>query len=209
MTRPSLTLLMRWGSITLTASALATFTYCGFVLTEAWFFQKEQLRNFEAQLRKPLDVARKASTVPAVLHVPSPSPSPSASHGGLIGRLEIKRIGLEAMVIEGTDARTLRHAVGHIPGTALPGSSGNTGLAAHRDTYFRPLQDTRENDLIRLTTTRGVFRYRVVSLKIVKPDNVTVLDPIGRETLTLVTCHPFTFVGAAPMRFIVQAERLP
>ena len=205
MTRQSLTRILRWGSITLAVSALTTFTYCGFVLTEAWFFQKEQLRNLETQLTKQVDVAREAVIVPAVLH----RPSKPVSNVGLMGRLEIERLGLAAIVIEGTDAGTLRHAVGHIPGTALPGSSGNTGLAAHRDTYFRPLQNTKENDLIRLTTARGVFRYRVVSMKVVKPDEVTVLDPIGRETLTLVTCHPFTFVGAAPMRFIVQAERLP
>ena len=205
MTRQSLTRMLRWGSLTLAVSALTTFTYCGFVLTEAWFFQKEQLRNLETQLTKQVDVAREAVIVPAVLH----RPSKPVSNVGLIGRLEIKRLGLAAIVIEGTDAGTLRHAVGHIPGTALPGSSGNTGLAGHRDTYFRPLQNTKENDLIRLTTTRGVFRYRVVSMKIVHPDDVTVLDPIGRETLTLVTCHPFTFVGDAPMRFIVQAERLP
>ena len=205
MTRQSLFRIMRWGSTTLAACALTTFTYCGFVLTEAWFFQARQHRTLETQLTRRVDFARQAVMVSAVLQMPSKP----VSQAGLIGRLEIERLGLAAIVIEGTDASTLRHAVGHIPGTALPGSSGNTGLAGNRDTYFRPLENTKENDLIRLTTTRGMFRYRVVSMKVVKPDDVTVLDPIGRETLTLVTCHPFTFVGAAPMRFIVQAERLP
>ena len=205
MTNQSFTRVVHWGAIILLGSALTTFAYCGFVLTEAWFFQKEQLRTFEAQLTERSITAR-ATIVPAVLHTPSPEGIVSK---GLIGRLEIKRLGLTAMVIEGSDAATLRHAVGHIPGTALPGSPGNTGLSGHRDSYFQPLQHTKHNDLIHFTTLRGVFRYKVATIKVVSPNDVTVLDSIGQESLTLVTCHPFNFVGAAPMRFIVQAPRVP
>ena len=79
------------------------------------------------------------------------------------------------------------------------------GVAGHRDTFFRPLRFLRNTDLIKLTTHDREYLYRVTSIAIVPPDDVTVLSPKGRETLTLVTCYPFTFVGAAPKRFIATA----
>jgi sortase A len=122
--------------------------------------------------------------------------------------MEIPRLNLSVVVFEGTTSKTLRRAAGHITGTALPGQPGNVGVAGHRDTFFRPLRNIQPNDIITLTTLRGAYRYRVVSTKIVRPDNVAVLDPDGTEVLTLVTCYPFYFVGPAPDRFIVRAERV-
>ena len=110
--------------------------------------------------------------------------------------------------VEGADTPELRHAAGHISGTALPGENGNTGIAAHRDTFFRPLRNARPNDVIRLTTHDGEYRYQVVSTKIVSPEDVSVLESDGNDILTLVTCYPFYFIGAAPKRFVVRAERL-
>jgi sortase A len=110
--------------------------------------------------------------------------------------------------MEGTSNKTLRRAVGHIAGTALPGRTGNVGIAGHRDTFFRPLRNIHSNDVITLTTRSGEYRYRVVSTKVVKPDNVGVLNSDGNEVLTLVTCYPFYFLGSAPQRFIVRAERV-
>jgi sortase A len=97
---------------------------------------------------------------------------------------------------------------GHILGTALPGDTGNIGIARHRDTFFRALRNIRCNDIITLSTPRGEYRYRVVSTKVVSPSDVAVLDSDGNQILTLVTCYPFYFVGAAPSRFIVRAERV-
>jgi sortase A len=82
------------------------------------------------------------------------------------------------------------------------------GLAGHRDTFFRPLKDVRIKDEIRLSTLQGVFKYRVVSLRIVAPENVGVLAPSGENVLTLVTCYPFYFVGPAPQRWIVRAMQV-
>ncbi|HEX3940892.1 MAG TPA: class D sortase, partial [Acidobacteriaceae bacterium] len=127
---------------------------------------------------------------------------------GLIGRMEVRRLGLSLFVVEGTDESTLRRAAGHIAGTALPGQVGNIGIAAHRDTFFRPLRKVRRDDVITLTTPGGEYRYRVVSTKIVRPEDVAVLSSDGNEILTLVTCYPFYFVGAAPNRFIVRAARI-
>ena len=128
--------------------------------------------------------------------------------GGLMGRMEIPRLGISVAVAEGTQGATLRRAAGHIPGTAMPGRSGNIGIAGHRDTLFRPLRNIRQDDVIMLTTLQGEYRYRVVSTKIVSPSDVAVLNPDGHEILTLVTCHPFYLVGPSPNRFIVRAERV-
>jgi sortase A len=103
----------------------------------------------------------------------------------------------------------LQLAVGHIPGTALPGEDGNIGLAAHRDTFFRRLQDIRNDDEIRLTTSDGVYAYRVERTSVVKPKDIWVLNPTRHPALTLVTCYPFTYIGNAPERFIVRATRMP
>src|SRR4029077_8680332 len=115
---------------------------------------------------------------------------------------EIGRLGLSVMVIEGTGAKALRRAAGHIAGTALPGQPGNIGISAHRDTFFRPLRNIRQDDIITLTTMGGEYRYRVVSTRVVNPSGVEVLGPSQTEVLTLVTCYPFYFVGSAPQRFI-------
>ena len=127
---------------------------------------------------------------------------------GLVGSIEIPRLDISVIVMEGTTPRLLRRAAGHISGTSMPGSPGNIGVSAHRDTFFRPLRNIRQNDIIALTTWLGEYRYRVVSTKIVAPDAVAVLDPSPTEILTLVTCYPFYFIGSAPRRFIVRAERV-
>jgi sortase A len=112
------------------------------------------------------------------------------------------------MILEGTDARTLRRAVGHISGTPLPGQPGNVGIAGHRDSFFRELRHVEQNDEITLLTLHGTYRYRVDSIRVVGPEETQVLDPSGNDTLTLVTCFPFYFVGPAPKRFIVRAQRI-
>ncbi len=131
------------------------------------------------------------------------------ARSAVIGRLEIPNLHLTAMVREGADAGTLRRAVGHIPGTALPGGMGNVGLAGHRDTFFRALRNIQINDAIELQTENGTYRYAVESTNIVGPRDVGVLESSGAESLTLVTCYPFYYVGSAPKRFIVSAARVP
>ena len=129
--------------------------------------------------------------------------------GALLGRIEIPRVRVSSIILEGTDDHTLALSVGHIPGTALPGREGNMALAGHRDTFFRGLQDIRKRDDIMLTTSGGTQHvYEVESMRVVAPEDVYVLDDIGRPILTLVTCYPFHYIGAAPKRFIVQAHRV-
>ena len=124
----------------------------------------------------------------------------------VVGRIEIPRLEVAAVVRAGSDARTLQLAVGHIPGTALPGEAGNVGLAAHRDTFFRRLRDIRSDDEIRIATPGATYIYRVARTDVVEPSDVWVLDPTPHPSLTLVTCYPFSYVGSAPQRFIVRAE---
>jgi sortase A len=138
----------------------------------------------------------------------SPEPRQPLEVGSLVGRIEIPRIGVSAIVLEGVDSTTLRRGVGHIPETPLPGSGGNVGLAAHRDSFFRGLKDIRKNDIIQVRTLEGNFRYRVESTRIVLPEDTEVLDDGPVPSLTLVTCYPFYYVGSAPKRFIVHAQRI-
>jgi sortase A len=173
--------------------------YCAYVEVDAWWFQRMETRALDLSLHNRLPGEEGATPVPA--------PVPIPDHG-LIGRIEIERLGLSAMIVEGADDASLRRAVGHISGTALPGQTGNVGMAGHRDTFFRPLRNIKRDDIITLTTLRGNYAYRVVSTRIVKPSDVAVLNPDGTEVLTLVTCYPFYFVGSAPDRFIVRAKRI-
>ena len=125
--------------------------------------------------------------------------------GALIGRIELPRLGVSAIAREGADAVTLRRSVGHVPETALPGEPGNAALAGHRDTFFRGLKDVREGDHVVVTTLAGRHQYIVREMRVVEPSDVSVLDPTDEAMLTLVTCYPFNYVGAAPQRFVVRA----
>src|ERR1051326_2468189 len=110
------------------------------------------------------------------------------------------------MIVEGVDSRSLRRAVGHIPGTALPGRSGNVVLSGHRDTFFRRLGRIHAGDVIWLTTLDGRHKYIAESSGVIDSEEAVVLRDIGRPTLTLVTCYPFYYVGSAPKRFVVHAS---
>jgi sortase A len=125
----------------------------------------------------------------------------------VLGRIQVQRLGISVIILQGTTAQTLRLGVGHIDGTALPGQPGNIGIAGHRDTYFRGLKDIRNDDQILVETATGVDRYEVDSLQITTPSDVAVLAPTTASALTLVTCYPFHYIGAAPERFIVHAHR--
>jgi sortase A len=181
-----------------TAAAILALGYCAAVWVNARLYQAQAASQFDRELRLT-GVRSAAPPVSVAASIPE--------DGGLLGRLEIPRLGLSAMVVEGDSGGDLRRAVGHIPGTAFPGQPGNVGLAGHRDTFFRPLHSIRPSDTITFSTLQGDYRYRVVSTTVVRPQDVQVLLPTQRDSLTLVTCFPFDYVGAAPKRFIVRAER--
>ena len=129
----------------------------------------------------------------------------SPLNGDVVGRLEIPRLRLSTIVFEGADDEVLERGAGHVPGSALPGNRGNTVLAAHRDTFFRPLQKVKVGDLVKIHAGPRDSVYVVESARVVEPDEVDVMKPTRDPALTLITCFPFRYVGPAPERFVVRA----
>lgn len=128
--------------------------------------------------------------------------------GGLVGMLDVPRLKLTTPVIEGDDESALKRAVGHLPDTPLPWEHGNSAIAGHRDGLFRPLRDIQVGDEVRFRTSRHELLYRVTKTAIVEPDDLSVLEPRQDAALTLITCYPFYYIGNAPKRFVIHAERL-
>jgi sortase A len=119
--------------------------------------------------------------------------------------LRIPKINLEVPVFNDTDDLTLNRGVGRILGTARVGESGNLGIAGHRDGFFRGLQSISPGDVLELVRPGDSDQYVVSEIRIVTPDDISVLRPTTVPTVTLVTCFPFYFVGHAPKRYIVTA----
>jgi sortase A len=128
--------------------------------------------------------------------------------GEAIGEVRIDRIGMRAVISQGESDDVLRIGAGHLADTPWPGQAGNVVIAGHRDTIFRPLRNVREGDLVDLTTETTIAHYKVVSARVVDPTDLSVLKPGDGNTLTLITCYPFGFIGRAPERFVVRATEL-
>jgi sortase A len=165
---------------------------------------------------KPIEVI-----APPPSQTASPDATPRLAEGDLVARVSINRLDLSAIVREGVSAKTLSTSVGHIPATALPGAMGNFAIAAHRDTLFRALKNIRLGDQVTVESHSQRYVYEVVATKIVKPSDVSVLRADGgglyaaadggakpERLLTMITCYPFYYVGAAPKRFIVESRLL-
>jgi sortase A len=190
----------RWLERGLFAVGAVCLAWCGLALAQPALYQHAAKAQID----------RMISTQSVTARVASPSVAGRVVvDGELLGRINIPRLRLSAAVAEGDDDRILGVAVGHLPDTALPWQQGNAALAGHRDTFFRKLKDIHVEDEIQLMTEHGVFLYRVRRTRIVAPGDVWVLAPTAVPSLTLITCYPFSYIGHAPQRFVVQAERLP
>jgi sortase A len=175
-------------------TAIVALGYSGWIYLDEYWHERRESKAFNNAREK----AREAPT----------SGTPSQTQW-FAAKLSIPRLRLSTIVEEGVEENTLRRAAGHIRSTGLPGQPGNIGIAAHRDTLFRRLSGIREHDRIVLSTLRRDYNYEVISTSIVNPDDVSVLAPLrGQQTLTLVTCYPFYFIGRAPRRFIVHARQI-
>ena len=183
--RQWLSVWLEWLLLGIAVGCLGTYAY---ETVEARRFQAERAAEF----------ARAAQSYAPVV----------VRSGGLVGMLDVPRLNLTTPVIEGDDDSTLKRAVGHLPDTPMPWEDGNSAFAGHRDGLFRPLKDIKVGDEIFFRTSRDQYRYRVTGTSIVTPDDVSVLAPRSQPSLTLITCYPFSFVGNAPKRFIIFAERL-
>jgi sortase A len=162
--------------------------YAGFVLADSHAYQALEMKKFKQAglLSEP--------------HI--------LVEGDVIGEIQVPRLGLNAIVVQGDSPANLRRAVAHLAKSALPGKWGNVALAGHRDTFFRPLRDIRPGDEIIFKTRERNFDYRVESIEIVAPNDVQVLAPSSGHDLTFITCFPFHFVGSAPKRLIVRAHEV-
>lgn len=200
----------RWLERLLVVVGVVCLGYFVYMSAEARQFQREQAAAFESALdrgRSTEPERTAAVEAPAALEAPAAPETPSLG-AGVLALLEIPRLGISTTVLPGDDTRTLDVAVGHLPDTPKPWEDGNSAFAAHRDGLFRPLRNIRVGDEVRVRTLEGEFTYRVREIKIVLPTDLSVLDPGDGPRLTLITCYPFNFVGNAPKRFIVHADRV-
>lgn len=181
---------LRAASYVFLAVGVIAIGYVGYVVVEAHTYQDSEQAKFENAIQ-----TQKEAPAPLI-------------EGGVIGEIQVPRLNLKAIVVQGASHAILQHAVGHIPDTSLPGQSGNVALAGHRDTFFRPLRHVRVGDAIHLKTLDGDFSYQVESTAVVAASAVEVLNATDGRTLTLITCFPFDYIGAAPNRFIVRAREI-
>jgi len=121
-------------------------------------------------------------------------------------RISIPKIDLSAIVVEGTDHHALKLGPGHLAGTSFAGAEGNSVITAHRDTFFRHIVELKKGDLIMVQRDGKTYTYEVSSQRIVKPDDVSVIQPTSDNRLTLITCYPTYYIGPAPERLIVTSK---
>jgi len=184
---------VRWTQRILVLTGVLALAYVAVTLFSARVYQNAASRILEEQIH-----AEERHTF-----VGTRNP---VKEGDVLGRIEIPRIALSVVVLQGTTSQTLRLGVGHIDGTALPGNPGNIGIAGHRDTFFRGLKDIRSNDEILLQTSAGTATYVVDWIQITQPSDGGIVFSASTSALTLVTCYPFYYIGAAPERFVVHAH---
>jgi sortase A len=182
---------LRAASYTLLVAGILALGYAGYAVLDQYWYQEAETSKFETVSPTAEPRAIKVARI---------------ADGGVIGEIEVHRLGLKAIVVQGDSERLLRRAVGHLPETALPGEAGNVALAGHRDGLFRPLSNVQPGDSITFSTPNREFQYQVEWTAVVPPTAVGVIQPTSEPALTLVTCFPFYYVGAAPERFVVRAR---
>lgn len=136
---------------------------------------------------------------------PTDAQGARATDNGLT-RLVIPKIDLDAIVLEGTSHRSLLLGPGHLKSTALPGTPGNSVIAAHRDTFFRHVYELKPGDDIYVERSGKKYHYVVTAKRIVLPTDLSVLEPTSDVQLTLITCYPIYYVGPAPKRLVIFAS---
>lgn len=198
-------------------------TVASLVGLAAWGVNAHERVRFQQEAREKLDAlaAERAPGTPGGLLAVWDDQSPiGAEPAGLstplriepdqpFGTLEIRRLGVDVVIVEGTSHKALKNAVGHLESTSWPGQRGTSAIAGHRDTFFRPLKDIALSDTLAIVTPECRIEYVVDSLLVVKPEETEFMTAPSGNRLLLITCYPFYYVGNAPSRFIVQARPLP
>lgn len=174
-------------------AGIAALSYACYMVMDRYRYESVETSKFETAAASP------EPRIPEVVPV---------AEGTVIGEIEMPRLGLKAIVVQGDSEKLLQRSVGHIPESALPGEAGNIALAGHRDGLFRPLRNAQPGDAITLRTRDRELHYEVEWTAVVPPTAVQMIQPTIEPTLTLVTCFPFYYVGAAPERFVVRAHKI-
>ncbi len=180
----------------LLAAGLGGLLLCGAARGWALYYERREAARLQAA-RGGTDVSSRDAALRR------------SAGGGAWGRLEIERLGVSALIAEGTDGATLAVALGHVGGTAFPGEPGTVALAGHRDTHLRSLARVRVGDRVRIATPEGGFDYVVEATHVVAPERVDLIRAGPTPRLALVTCYPFGYVGPAPYRMVVHARPAP
>ena len=196
--------LLRWAERLFVIAGAAMLVWSALLVTDARIAQRIARRSLEVASHSDTSPDSRGPNAPtgAPLH------APTVLRASAIANLSIPRVHLSAVVLHGSDDRTLRRGPGHLENTALPGESGNAVIAGHRDSFFRPLRNVQRGDDIFVDTPQGRFHYRVTSLDVVNAHDLSVLEPADTAVLTLITCYPFWVLGHAPDRFVVRAARV-
>ena len=152
------------------------------------------------------DVGEPDTTLWAPSRVASYQRSLDADLPGVLAVLKVPAVGLEVPVYSEDTDLTMDRGAGIINGMAFPHEPGNIGISGHRDGYFRALKDVNVGDKIILQTLEGPKHFVIDTTQVVEIADTALLQDTRQQTVTLVTCYPFYFVGHAPQRFIVTAS---
>lgn len=159
----------------------------------------EYLGMYRSQKSLEAEWQRQAAT----MSVPG---APTISPDQMLTRLEIPKIQVDAIVVEGASRRDLSEGPGHMKQTAQPGETGNAVITAHRDTFFRHIYELNKGDQIQVRRSGRLFTYEVTGRRIVLPEDISVIKPTTDAQLTLITCYPTYYIGPAPKRLVVFSK---
>jgi sortase A len=156
---------------------------------------EDQLKDLETQFPTPADLAAiaRVSGSPAKAKILADRFEPRVEEGHAIGRIKIDRIGLDMVVVQGTDTSSLQKGPGHYANTPLPGQPGTVAIAGHRTTYlapFRHIDQIENGDEIRVEMPYAAFTYIAQRHEVVEPTDVGILRPVGFNQLVMTACHP-------------------
>ncbi|NGP46537.1 class D sortase [Bacillaceae bacterium SIJ1] len=170
--------------------------------------QKDTLTTAQQLVNQDTEPVNRTSPEDAAIAQAEKTPEVE-TEDGVMGVLEIPAIDAELPIVEGTTYEQLERGVGHFSKTGLPGEDRQVLISGHRDTTFRKTGDLKIGDQVTVSLSSGDHTYEIKSFDIVDWDDRTVIDLTeSGERLTLTTCYPFSYIGDAPERYIINAERV-
>ena len=192
----------------LTGAGVLILLFVAYQLWGTGLYTSRQQGNLRSEFNQKLKAATAGPSTTSTTVNPANLPPPPPS-GESVASIRIPKIGVDKLVVQGVGLADLRKAPGHYPDTPLPGEQGNAAIAGHRTTYgapFNRLDELAAGDEILVTTVKGSFTYTVAGTRVVRPNQVEVLNPTPTPTLTLTTCNP---KYSAKERLVVVANLAP